>query len=166
MNTEKSPADNGGGGYSKEQGMSMLVKRITRITVCLIFLFGLYIAFHGHLSPGGGFAGGVIFALSMIHIVLAFGRDKTVGVLSKAWANILEASGALAFLLIAVIGIYAGAFFLNFLPEGEPFRLFSGGTIMLSNMVIFIKVGAGLFAVFAVITMSGSDNKTDDGEGR
>ncbi len=149
----------------REQGMSILVKRITRITVSLIFLFGIYIAFHGHLSPGGGFAGGVIFALSMIHIVLAFGREKTIKVLSRAGASMLEAGGALAFLIIALAGIYAGAFFLNFLPRGEPFRLLSSGTILLSNLAIFVKVGAGLFAVFSIIALSGLDAETEDDTG-
>ncbi|MDI6606195.1 MAG: MnhB domain-containing protein, partial [Candidatus Omnitrophota bacterium] len=54
-------------------GMSLIVKTITRLTVGLILLFGIYIVLHGHLSPGGGFAGGVIIALSFVHLMLAFG---------------------------------------------------------------------------------------------
>ncbi len=149
----------------KEHGMSLPVKRITRITVALIFFYGLYIAIHGHLSPGGGFAGGVIFALSMIHIVLAFGRENTMKVLSGAAASMLESAGALAFLLIALGGVFAGAFFLNFLPEGEPFSLFSAGTIVFSNMAIFVKVGAGLFAVFLVMALLRTDDSVQNNEG-
>jgi multicomponent Na+:H+ antiporter subunit B len=148
----------------KEQGMSILVKRITRITVCLIFLYGLYIAFHGHLSPGGGFAGGVIFALSLIHIVLAFGKEKTINVLSRAGASMLESAGALAFLLIGVTGFAAGAFYFNFLPRGENFFLFSSGTVLLSNLAVFVKVGAGLFAVFCVLALSSEDSEGGGGE--
>ncbi len=147
----------------KEQGMSIFVKRITRITVCLIFLFGLYIAIHGHLSPGGGFVGGVIFALSLIHIVLAFGKEKTREVLSRAGASVLDSAGALVFLIIGVCGVIAGTFFLNFLPGGEPFRLFSAGTIPFSNMAIFVKVGAGLFAVFLVLAVTGREDDGGDG---
>ena len=46
---------------SKEHGdgMSVIVKTVTRLTVGLIFLYGIYIVLHGHLTPGGGFAGGV-----------------------------------------------------------------------------------------------------------
>jgi len=147
----------------KEQGMSLPVKRITRITVCLIFLYGLYIAFHGHLSPGGGFAGGVIFALSLIHIVLAFGKEKTVGMLSRAGASMLESAGAFAFLAISIMGIFfAGIFFRNFLPAGIPFNLSSGGTIAFSNLAIFVKVGAGLFTIFAVLAMSDSGDGGDE----
>ena len=144
--------------------MSILVKRITRITVSLIFLYGIYIASHGHLSPGGGFAGGVIFALSLIHIVLAFGWNKTVKVLSKGACSALESAGALVFLLIAVLGFSAGAFFLNFLPGGEPFRLLSGGTMILSNMAIFLKVGAGLFGIFIVLAVLRSGDGEQDGD--
>ena len=53
-----------------EEGMTLIVKTITRLTVGLIMLFGIYIVLHGHLTPGGGFAGGVIVALSFIHLML------------------------------------------------------------------------------------------------
>ena len=149
----------------KEQGMSILVKRITRMTVSLILLYGFYIAFHGHLSPGGGFAGGVIFALSMIHITLAFGREGVKGILSKAHAALLESAGALAFLLIGVAGILTGTFFLNFLPAGYEFQLFSGGTMVFSNLAIFVKVGAGLFAVFAALAFLGPEGHAEEGDG-
>jgi len=59
-----------------EQGMSVIVKTITRLTVGLILLYGIYILSHGHLSPGGGFAGGVIVALSFVHLMLAYDADE------------------------------------------------------------------------------------------
>ncbi len=148
----------------EEQGMSILVKRITRMTVSLILLYGFYIAFHGHLSPGGGFAGGVIFALSMIHITLAFGSEGIKHVLSRTGAAIMESVGALAFLIIGIAGILTGAFFTNFLPTGYEYRLFSGGTMVFSNLAIFAKVGAGLFAVFIVLAyLTHNVNGENDG---
>ena len=62
---------------SKEHdaGMSLIVKVITRLTVGLILLYGIYIVLHGHISPGGGFAGGVIIALSFVNLMLAYGKD-------------------------------------------------------------------------------------------
>ena len=65
--------------------MSLIVKTITRLTVGLIFLFGVYIVLHGHVTPGGGFAGGVIIALSFIHLMLAFGKDTALKKLSEAF---------------------------------------------------------------------------------
>ena len=99
---------------NKEVGMTLIVKTITRLTVGLILLYGIYIVLHGHLSPGGGFAGGVIIALSFIHLMLAFGRDLALKKLSQAAASVLESLGALMFLTVALLGLTGGFFFLNF----------------------------------------------------
>ena len=131
--------------------MTLIVKTITRLTVGLIFLFGIYIVTHGHLSPGGGFAGGVIIALSFIHLMLAFGREKALRKLSQKAASLFESSGAIFFWLIAILGFTGGYFFLNFIPKGKPFTLFSSGIIPFCNIAIALKVGAGLFAIFMAL---------------
>ncbi len=137
-----------------EKGMTLIVKTITRLTVGLILLYGIYIVLHGHLSPGGGFAGGVIIALSFIHLMLAFGKEVALKKLSQSTASILESLGALMFLTIALLGFLGGYFFFNFfLNKGQPFRLFSAGTIPLCNIAISFKVGAGLFAIFAALIL-------------
>lgn len=134
-------------------GMSLIVKTITRLTVGLILLFGIYIVLHGHLSPGGGFAGGVIIALCFVHLMLAFGKDAAVSKVSKDLASNLESIGALMFLSISLIGFFGGSFFLNVLSKGTPFKLFSAGTIPLSNVAISLKVGVGLFAIFLALVV-------------
>lgn len=137
---------------SDEKGMSLIVKTITRLTVGLILLYGIYIVLHGHISPGGGFAGGVIIALSFIHLMLAFGKDYALKKLDDAKASILESLGGIMFLSMAILGFIGGSFFLNFfLKKGESFRLFSAGIIPLCNIAISLKVGAGLFLIFVVL---------------
>jgi len=134
--------------------MTVIVKTITRLTVGLILLYGIYIVLHGHLSPGGGFAGGVIIALSFIHLMLAFGRETVLRKFSQTAASIVESLGALMFLLVALLGFSGGYFFLNFfLQKGKPFDLFSAGIIPLCNIAISLKVGAGLFAIFAALIL-------------
>lgn len=132
-------------------GMSIIVKTVTRLTVGLIIIFGIYIVLHGHLTPGGGFAGGVIIALSFIHLTLAFGKDEALKIFSKRATKITESAGALMFLAIALLGFTGGYFFLNFIDKGEQFRLFSSGIIPLANIAIALKVGAGLFTIFIVL---------------
>lgn len=139
---------------NRETGMTLIVKTITRLTVGLILLYGIYIVLHGHISPGGGFAGGVIIALSFIHLMLAFGREVVLKKLSQAAASILESLGALMFLSIAILGFSGGYFFFNFFSsKGKPFELFSAGIIPLCNIAICFKVGAGLFAIFAALIL-------------
>lgn len=132
-------------------GMTVIVKTVTRLTVGLILLYGMYIVTHGHLSPGGGFVGGIIIALSFVHLMLAFGREETLKSIPVNVVEFLDGFGALAFVTIALAGLLGGTFFVNLLPKGEPFALFSAGTIPLSNLAIFLKVGAGLFAVFLAL---------------
>ncbi len=105
-------------------GMTLIVKTITRITIGLILLFGIYIILHGHLSPGGGFAGGVIVALSFVHMMLAFGKDVAVAKISRNLASNLESIGAIMFLTVALLGFLGGSFFLNILPTNRIELLF------------------------------------------
>jgi multicomponent Na+:H+ antiporter subunit B len=148
----------------KESGMSLIVKRITKITVSLIFLFGVYILLHGHITPGGGFAGGVIIALSFIHLVLAFGKEAALKKLNESAISIIESLGGLMFLGVGLLGLLGGYFFLNVVAHGKPFDLLSSGIILLCNIAIFIKVGAGLFSIFIALSVlripvDGGDSK-------
>lgn len=144
-----------------DKGMSLIVKTVTRLTVGLIFLYGVHIISHGHVSPGGGFAGGVIIALSFIHLMLAYGKEEAFKRLSLSRASFFESFGALLFLSIAMLGFMGGYFFLNFLPKGEPFKLFSAGIIPLCNIAISLKVGAGLFSIFVALVLLKIVNKED-----
>ena len=145
------------------KGMTLIVKTITRMTVGLILLYGVYIVLHGHLSPGGGFAGGVIIALSLIHLMLAFGRDVALKKVSRPIADLFESVGALLFLVIAALGFAGGYFFLNFFTsKGTPFELLSAGTIPLCNIAISLKVGAGLFAVFVALVLLRTSVKEEE----
>ena len=134
------------------KGMSSIVKSITNITIGFIFIYGIYIILHGHLTPGGGFAGGVIIAGAFVLKVLAFGVTKASEKKSSLIASFYESLGGLLFIGVALAGLLlAGMFFLNFLPKGEPFRLLSAGIIPLCNIAIGIKVGAGLFSIFLAL---------------
>jgi len=136
-----------------EKGMSLIVKKVTCLTVGLILLYGIYIVLHGHVSPGGGFAGGVIIALSFIDLMLAFGKEAALKRLSESAMSVFESLGASLFLTIGLLGLTSGYFFYNFMPKGQPFHLFSAGIVPLCNIAIALKVGAGLFGVFVALVL-------------
>lgn len=139
------------------KGMTVIVKTISSWVKVLIFLFGIYIILFGHLTPGGGFAGGVILASSYVLLMLAFGRQFAEENLPLSLASKLDCLGAFSFAMIAVLGLLlGGSFFVNFLYQkylpGHPLELISAGTIPLSNIAIGVKVGASLFLV--IISLS------------
>ncbi len=140
------------------KGMTVIVKTVSSWVKVLIFLFGIYIILFGHLTPGGGFAGGVILASSYVLLMLAFGRQFVEKNLPSTVASRLDCLGAFLFALVAVLGlVFGGTLFVNFLYQkylpGTPFDLVSAGTIPLSNIAIGLKVGASLFLVIFALTV-------------
>ena len=141
------------------KGMTIIVKTIASWVKVLIFLFGIYIIIFGHLTPGGGFAGGVILASSYVLLMLAYGREFAEENLSLPVASKLDCIGALLFALVAILGlVFGGSFFVNFLYQkylpGQALHLVSAGTIPFSNIFIGVKVGAALFLVILALSVS------------
>jgi len=137
------------------EGMTPIVKNTARLVSGFIAVFGVYIALTGHLSPGGGFAGGVILAAAGVLIVLAFGRVTAERIFTPSQCHLWDAAGAGLFLAVAVIGYFSGGFFVNFIAhisKGQVGKLFSGGTILVSNLFILIKVAAGLVGAFLALS--------------
>jgi len=139
-------------------GMTDIVKTVTKYISGPIFLFGLYILLFGHLTPGGGFAGGVIMAGCFILITLAFGKDEVERFLPHRRVTFLESLGALIFLIMSFVSVIFGKnYFLNLLHRkfgSIYFRFLSSGNIIIYNIGIAIKVMAGIFFVFFVLSIT------------
>ncbi|NCN04755.1 MAG: hypothetical protein GW949_03910 [Spirochaetales bacterium] len=108
----------------------------------VVLVFGFYVMLYGHLSPGGGFQGGVVIASGIVFLALggkegASTRLTEAGVLAR-----LEAMAFFFLVLAAFLGMFMGSgFFTNFLAGvGLP----SVGFIILLNIIIGLKVGAGI----------------------
>jgi len=134
-------------------GMTSIVKTVTRLIVGVIFIYGVYIILHGHISPGGGFAGGAIIAGALILLILAFGGRTMKLRREEAESSILESFAILLFLLMGVAVLFLGTkvFFSNYLPHGELGELISAGVIPLYNIAVGIEVAAALFTIFLAL---------------
>ena len=148
------------------KGMTIIVKTIASWVKILIILFGIYIILFGHLTPGGGFAGGVILASSYVLIMLAYGKEFVQKDLPLSLDSKLDCLGAFAFAMIAILGfVFGGTFFYNFLSKyGQQFNLISAGTIPLSNIAIGLKVGASLFLVIFILSTFRRDTSGSEKE--
>lgn len=139
---------------SDKKGMTLIVKTITRLIAGLIFLYGVYDVLHGHLTPGGGFSGGVIIAGSFILLVLAEGSEGVNTEFRKWQASLGVSSGVFIFWFLAMLGVFGGSYlFLNLFDKGKPMHIFSAGIIPLYNIGIGIAVGAGLFTIFITLAV-------------
>ena len=147
----------------QNNGMTLIVKTVTRMTVWLIILYGIYIILHGHLTPGGGFGGGVVIALAFLNVMLAYGRKFTQEWLNIKFLEDMESASAMLFLIIGIAGMaFGGSFLANFIGHGTPFRLLSSGNILVLNIIIGLKVSMSLFLVvwvLASVKTEGEDKK-------
>ncbi|MDQ8202064.1 MnhB domain-containing protein [Pelagicoccus sp. SDUM812003] len=80
----------------------------------LIQVFALYVVFHGHYSPGGGFQGGALLASAVILLRIGEGREASQGDLASGSALGIGAIGAWIFGGVGLIGMFFGGKFLQY----------------------------------------------------
>lgn len=136
-------------------GLTIIVKKVSQLMCGLIFMYGIYIMTHGHLTPGGGFAGGAILAGSFILLILAFGTEVVKLKKEEAMTTMTESVSLLLVISLAAAGIWLGSmvFFNNYLPKGEVGQLISAGLIPLYNILIGIEVAAALLTIFLALVI-------------
>ena len=120
-----------------------------------VLLFGCYLISHGHLSPGGGFQGGVVLASGLVLPALGCRRERLDDLLSNFTLNIAETLGFTVFFLLGIIGLATTGFFLS-----DPFPetiSFNALFIFLMNIAIGIKVGAGIGLLCLLIIRNSGD---------
>ncbi len=140
--------------------MSEIVRTVSRIFAPLIIIFGVYVTIHGHLTPGGGFAGGIVVAGAIILLVLAYGGKRERLSRERKTFSRLESSGILLFLVVAFLGLLIGGiFFLNFIGKGNPFTIFSSGIIPICNIAIAAEVGGAISTILLALVLFEKDEE-------
>jgi multicomponent Na+:H+ antiporter subunit B len=111
-------------------------------------LVGIYVVAHGHLSPGGGFQGGVVMSSGVLLVYLGSDVAALEHLSPRRVFDLAEAAAAGMFVVVGLIGLLAGGSFLaNALPQGTAGELFSAGTVPVLNAVVGVEVGAAVVIV-------------------
>jgi multicomponent Na+:H+ antiporter subunit B len=141
----------------KHGSSSPIILLLSRVISPYIMLFGMYVVFHGHYSPGGGFQGGAMLAASILLIRIAV-EEKVHQMHFKRTLGIpLGAVGVLVFFGTGLISLLLGGYFLDYhllpIPWLKAPDLRNAG-------ILIIEVGVGL-AVMAIL-VSIYDNLLED----
>lgn len=119
----------------------------------IVLLFGFYVMLYGHLSPGGGFQGGVIIASGIVFLALGNQQDNTSALSKSSILGGIESVSFLLFIIVAISGIFFGkGFFGNPLADSA----YPVGFIVLLNSIIGLKVGASI-GFMCIAMMGGHD---------
>ena len=115
----------------------------------LVYLF--YVILHGHLSPGGGFQGGVLMVAIVVLLYLGHGYETTTKALSWNAFHHAEGWASIFYVLVAMLGVVYGAQFCEnvLFNSGNIGDMWSTGTIFLMNAAVGAKVltGVGVLAL-------------------
>ena len=120
---------------------------VSRVVSPFIMLFALYIIFHGHYSPGGGFQGGTIMAASLLLMRLAAGRDIAQLQFKSILGTPLGSIGVLIYFGTGFAAMLFGGEFLNY--HFLPFAGFTAPGLR-SLGILMVEIGVGL-AVMAIL---------------
>jgi multicomponent Na+:H+ antiporter subunit B len=128
-------------------GASDALRALALGLVPSIIALGVYIVVHGHMTPGGGFQGGVVLAVGPLAVFLA-GRYMRMKVIAPdKLVEIGDSLGAAGYALVGLGGlVFLGIFFKNFLPFGIPGHLLSAGQMPLASCAVGLEV-SGAFLV-------------------
>jgi multicomponent Na+:H+ antiporter subunit B len=113
----------GGGGRIPrmlQRETNLIAEVVTRIMIPLVVIFALYVVFHGHYSPGGGFQGGALIAAAVLLARVVIGRARSESMFPVGIGRALGAIGLLIYGGIGFLTLALGGDFLEYdrLPLG------------------------------------------------
>jgi multicomponent Na+:H+ antiporter subunit B len=138
-------------GTPRDEGRVLQATRLSGyVLLPVTLMIGADVVVHGHLTPGGGFQGGVVLATGL-HLLYVAGSYPALRRLRPLnWYEFGEAAGMGAVVTLGIAGLVAGAGFLaNILPVGQFGQLVSTGTVPLFSVAIGVEVASGVVVLLA-----------------
>ncbi len=138
---------------TQEKPSGFITVKSVDLMLPLLLVVGIYIILYGHLTPGGGFQGGVILAIA-VFLPLLVDSDKS---LDHGVITLIEGLAGTAFIAIGLLVMlydkpFLQPFFNRFLGNGEFGSLWSAGSLPLLYLAVGLKVGAELAGLLAIVS--------------
>lgn len=139
---------------------NVIVKSAADLFLPLACVFGCYVVLHGHLSPGGGFQGGVLIASAILLVFLGYGGSKVHKIFSENKLHSSETVAEILYVVLALIGVFAGVgFCFNFVFAGHQVD-----TSILMNHAVGYHVMGGIICLLIMMLslLDPSDEQKED----
>jgi len=129
----------------------IILQRVAGFLVPVIFLFGIYVLFNGHLGPGGGFSGGAIIGAGLILYLNAYGFAATERFFTIRTFRAVSFCALAFYALAKSYSFFCGANHLNSgIGLGTPGAIFSSGLILYLNIAVGLVVACTMYAFYTL----------------
>jgi len=141
----------------------VIVKSAADFFLPLSCVYGAYVVLHGHLSPGGGFQGGVLIASAILLVFLGYGSLKVKKTFNDHKLHSSETVAEIIYVVLGLLGIIGGFnFCINFVFDGLGFD-----TSVLMNHAVGYHVMGGIICLLAMMLslLDKDENTSEEKEG-
>jgi multicomponent Na+:H+ antiporter subunit B len=137
----------------------IIVTNTVRLLIPVIQIFAFYVLAHGHVSPGGGFQGGVVMGASFIMIALSWDLDTALARFPVERCTVVAGLGIILYAGIGLLSMFLGGEFLdyaelaNILPVSREMARY--------HAMLGVEIGVGLtvtaimFSLYANLSTEG-----------
>lgn len=129
---------------------SVILREMLKVIIPFIQMFGVYVMFFGHLSPGGGFAGGTIAGASLILYSFICPKEKLNEILAVTRLMRIMATALIFYGLLKGYYFLGDNFHLPVLPLGKAGNIISAGAILPLNIAVGVIVSITVYLLFNI----------------
>jgi len=128
--------------------LDTILRVVSKLFIPFIFIFGLYVQFHGDFGPGGGFQAGIIIAAGVILYAIIYGLSAAQRAVPARLVEFLVPLGVLIYAGVGVWSLAVGGNYLDYNPLGhDPIHGQHWG-IFLVEIGVLVTVASTMIAIF------------------
>ena len=142
----------------------LIVTNTVRLIVPVIQIFAFYVLAHGHVSPGGGFQGGVLMGASFILVALSWDLETALARFPMNRCIIVAAAGIILYGGIGLLSMFLGGEFLDYAELAKVLPVSREMARYYAMLGVEIGVGLTVTAImFALYANLSSEGKLEGG---
>jgi len=135
--------------------LDVILRVSAKLLIPFILLFAIYVQFHGHYSPGGGFQAGVIAAAAVVFYAIVFGIRAALKVVPASVVEALVPLGVVIYAGTGVLNMMQGYHYLDYDPlltdpvEGQYWGVF------IVEVGVLVTVAGAMISIFYAFALRG-----------
>ena len=130
-----------------------ILRSVAALAIPIILMMGCVVVINGHLSPGGGFAGGAILSTALILAANAYGFEKVHSFFSERTFIVSSSTALMIYACSKGYSFFTGANHIHsIIPKGTIGNILSAGLILPLNICVGLIVAGTLYGFYALFS--------------